>query len=73
MREPPLAGWAGAGAGVGGWGSPRGGLTSSVIEAEVHAVVHDHQGAPRVPLGIVGGLAVPHQRQGVLQHVVLDG
>lgn len=57
----------------GGGGDPMGGLTSSVIEAEVHAVVDDHQGAPRVPLGVVGGPAVPHQRQGVLQHVVLDG
>lgn len=49
------------------------GLTCSIIEAEVHTVVDDHQGALGVALGIVGALAVADQGQGVLHYVVLDG
>ena len=52
---------------------PSPGLTRAVVEAEVHAVVDDHQGAPCIALGVVGSLAVADQGQGVLHHVLRDG
>lgn len=40
-------------------------LTDSVVEAEVNAVIHDHQGSFGVAFSVVAGFSVSNQRNGV--------